>query len=229
MQTPSSTDPFPSPSTSSINLYNKKILSEIMAESTNMELRMLEASKYYYLISNLIFFPSVIVSTFIGAFILTLNCTALVCSNKQLMDTVSSNENSLLSGSIICTGNLDKRHSTAFQYMLASLAFLNALLVGTQKAIRPSEKGEMFQVMARRWGAFLRQMVAFKQTSQSSSPYSTKKLKAFLSNFNTLVENSPLLPQWLLTKTRMKQDNKPNTNQSALLHSQNQSTQPGKK
>jgi len=175
----------------SYTIHLKKIVTELVHETSSMEMKMLEASKYYYFISHLIFFPSIIVNTFIGAFVLTLNCTSLT----PCVLTAGVTDNTCVQEVV----NNSNRHVSVYQYILASLAFINAILVGAQKAIRPAENGEMFQVVARRWGALLRQMVAYKQTT-SSKHYSAKKVKAFVSQFNLLVENSPLLPRWLLSE-----------------------------
>lgn len=48
-------------------------------------------------------------------------------------------------------------------YFVASLAFLNTLLVGLEKSIRPSENAKTYQVTARKWGAYLRKLAVYKQ------------------------------------------------------------------
>ncbi len=185
----------------SIGLHNKQIMMELITESTSMETKMLQASKHYYLISNLIFFPSIILNTFIGSIVLSFNCyvgggEACIINGQVDINCLQNN-----------LGNLNIGDTTTvvfMQYFLAALAFLNAVLIGAQKAIKPGEQGEMFQLMARRWGAFLRQMVAYKQTT-STTNIKSRKVRSFLNVFNNLVENSPLLPRWLLrSSTRRK-------------------------
>lgn len=184
----------------STGLHNKKIMNELIHESTSMETKMLQASKYYYFLSNLIFFPSVILNTFIGSVVLSINCYiggGQTCIINGVVDTGCLEDN-------VDNLKLNQNTRLIMEYFIASLAFFNAILLGTQKAVRPSEKGETFQLMARRWGSFLRQMVTYKQTTTTSN-ISSSKVRKFVTTFNNLMENSPLLPQWLL-RTRHKKN-----------------------
>lgn len=180
------------------NLHLKKIISELVGESSNMESSMINASKYYYLISYLIFYPSILLNTFIGCFVLTFTCSSFrssqisACLATDDMDCVQNYVGNM---------NANSRADHAWQYLLASLAFVNAMLIGLQKTLRPAENGEMFQVVARRWGAFLRQLVAYKQTTPTSS-YSQRKVRLYITQFAMLMENSPLLPQHFLRTKR---------------------------
>lgn len=179
-----------------LNLHLKRVVTELVQETTCMETKMLEASKYYYLISNIIFFPSIMINTFIAAMVLAIDC--------QLPYQHCVLVNGVLDDSCMERLQIDGNEKyIAVHYVLAALAFINAILVGAQKAVRPAENGEMFQVMARKWGAFLRQMVAYKHTLIAAN-YSTRKVKLFVTQFNLLVENSPLLPRWLLQSTAPK-------------------------
>lgn len=187
------------------NLHLKKIISELVDESSNMENNMINASKYYYLISYLIFYPSIILNTFIGCFVLTFTCSSF--RSSHISACLATNDmDCVLNYVQNYTGDMKgiSRTERAWQYLLASLAFVNAMLIGLQKTLRPAENGETFQVVARRWGAFLRQLVAYKQTTPTSS-YSQRKVRLYITQFAMLMENSPLLPQHFLRARRSRQ------------------------
>ena len=192
--------------TRSIGLHNKKIMNELITESTNMETKMLQASKYYYFISHVIFFPLIILHTFIGSFILSFNCyvgggETCIIDGKVDINCLQNNKDNL---------RVSRSTVLVVEYVLAALSFVNTILIGAQKAMRPAEKGEMFQLMARKWGSFLRQMVTYKQTT-STVNIRSRRVKSFVVTFNNLVENSPLLPRWLLRTSRHGNNNNNNS------------------
>jgi hypothetical protein len=193
----------------------KKVLLELITESQNMETKMLKASKTYYYISYLIFFPSMFLNTFIGSLMLVISEPQWSLSK----DKDCTGEAPSLAPSAASTLSMSKEIKGRLQYFLASLAFVNAVLMGIQKTIRPAEKAELFQVAGRRWGAFLRKLVAYKHTiryravidrhhqschgRQPVVPNLNAKVNHLVASFSVLVENTPMLPHWLLKKTRI--------------------------
>jgi hypothetical protein len=187
--------------TRSYQLHLKKILVDLANESSLMESKLFKASTYHSVISYMIFYPSIILNTFIGSFVLTFSCSSAdprlaSCAAMAVSGTIDDNcENILADGNLLT--DWPPGVERMLQVFLASLAFLNAILLGLQKSLRPSENAEVFQLAARKWGAYLRKVVAYKQTTQQ---YSSKKVKFFVSQYNLMTENAPMLPRWLLKR-----------------------------
>lgn len=179
--------------------YNQyQMLLELIVDIKEMETKLIKASKYYLILSNLIFYPSLVLNTLIGASVLS-------TSTNPLIDDCSAETKTAY---IECLDNMDDSAIESAQtittwksYVLAGIAFLNAILIGIQKTIRPAEKSETFQMNSRRWGCLLRQMVVYKELTRRKA-YSVMQMRNFLSQYQMLVENCPNLPGWLIVDTK---------------------------
>lgn len=201
----------------SVTHGDRALLTELIKESRDMEQKMLEAAKYYQLLSLAIFVPSIVINSFIGIWMIAVHGPSPFHASANASVLESLDENGL-SAEVV---QQVREHCQLVQeqggahplvwvdFVVAGLAFCNAILIGIQKTTKPAEKAEVFQVTARKWGAFLRKIAVYKQMTPLHL-YNSERIRSFLTNYVVLVENSPMLPRWLLLSSTTSDTAHPN-------------------
>jgi hypothetical protein len=192
-------------------ITDNELIDELIVESEAMEAKMCQAARHFAWVSNSLFVPTLFLNLFICTFVLSMSCSVSV---STAISGCGSDGNEC--GQTVQNGQSDQSGQNGqdrvigtfwYQYLLASMAFANAILAGLQKMLRPSETSESFQSVARRWGSLLRQVVSHRNTNCSATtadPWRARRLRTFVVTYSTLIEHSPFLPQWLLHKDTTK-------------------------
>lgn len=86
-------------------------------------------------------------------------------------------------------------------WLCSGIAFLNALMMTIQKIVRPGEYGETYQSYGKKWELFALDVLSTKRWRTIDDNNDKSQLYTVLiEKYNTMVDQSPLLPRWALSK-----------------------------
>jgi hypothetical protein len=187
------------------------ILKSLMRDSKLMETKLYRSANYYQSIGMLLYIPGLIINALVGTWLMLISQR---CHTEEfasdILTMINKTENSNIQnisnwaarygkGIIPCTNSTGTGASSWIDYLVAALAFINTIVVVMEQNIRPNDNAKMFQVAARKWGTYIRRMAVYKHLySVQKSPDIRLELDVFVTHYQVLLENAPLLPQWLL-------------------------------
>ena len=90
------------------------------------------------------------------------------------------------------------------KWACASIAFTNALMLTIQKITRPGELGELYQTYGRKWELFALNVLSMRKWQlkdrDDKDDHMIHDAGNLITRYNTMIEQSPLLPRWALSK-----------------------------